>query len=565
MVLALEANDAFREQLGNRYKYILVDEYQDTNHAQLRLVNALAQKHRNLCVVGDDDQSIYGWRGADRRNILDFAEKYADAEVIKLEQNYRSTKRIIRAAHQVIARNQDRQPKELWTDNDEGEPIIVAEVASGRAEADLIADAITELHSQGNKLKNIAVFYRIHAQSRLLEESLRARNIPYRVIGGTRFYDRAEVKDALAYLRVLANPQDDINVLRIINTPARGIGKVSIERLLNFASEKGISLRAALLCVDECQSLGEAAKKKLKAFAKMLAGFEAKLGRSGESENAALRFSELMALILEETGYIATLAAQDTPEAEARLQNLQELIGSMVTFEEQDPMATLEGFLESVTLYTSADESAFEDSLLMMTVHAAKGLEFDHVFVAGMEDKLFPFRGLDPWDDPDELEEERRLAYVAITRAKKRLVCTYARARRIFNEFRPGYPSMFLADIPKNDIETIGVEADYGDDAEHYEPAYEAEYYPNQKRTARASKPARQNDASPDTGPGYQESIVDRSDSDFQELVLGMYVRHARFGIGKVAQVTGGSPPRVIVRFPEYGEKKLVASFLEPA
>jgi DNA helicase-2/ATP-dependent DNA helicase PcrA len=533
-VRALESDEAFREAVVGRFSHVLVDEFQDTNHAQFRLVQLLSEGHRELCVVGDDDQSIYRWRGADRRNILDFRASFPDATLVKLEQNYRSTKRILRAANAVIARNTDREPKELWTDNQEGGAILVVRTMDERDEGRLVLRGVRELLSQGQSLSDVAVFYRTHAQSRVIEESLRSANIGYRIIGGMRFYDRAEVKDLLAYLRVMTNPVDDMSLLRIINTPARGIGKTTVTRLLDFAAEQGRSLSELLDDEGVLAQFGSAARKRLGAFHGLMSGL-----RDVAASGAPL--GEVGAELVNHSGYAEMLRHDDTPEADARFQNIQELVASMDEFEREHPESTLADFLENVTLQTSADEAAGGDRVTLMTVHAAKGLEFPVVMVTGLEEQVFPFKGIDPWEDPDELEEERRLAYVAFTRAKQRLVLSFAAVRRIFGQQRVGIPSRFLTELPGEDVEWIG---------------------------ARSSSPAR---ASAPEGPRHDsnDSYVDYSEgsdlSDLEGLRRGVQVRHPKFGVGEVTEVMQGSPPRVSVRFPGWGTRKIIASYLEPA
>jgi DNA helicase-2/ATP-dependent DNA helicase PcrA len=533
-VRAIESDEAFREAVVGRFSHVLVDEFQDTNHAQFRLVQLLSEGHRDLCVVGDDDQSIYRWRGADRRNILDFRASFPDATLVKLEQNYRSTKRILRAANAVIARNTDREPKELWTDNQEGGAILVVRTMDERDEGRLVLRGVRELLSQGQSLSDVAVFYRTHAQSRVIEESLRSANIGYRIIGGMRFYDRAEVKDLLAYLRVMTNPADDMSLLRIINTPARGIGKTTVTRLLDFAAEQGRSLSELLDDEGVLAQFGSAARKRLGAFHGLMSGL-----RDVAASGAPL--GEVGAELVNHSGYAEMLRHDDTPEADARFQNIQELVASMDEFEREHPESTLADFLENVTLQTSADEAAGGDRVTLMTVHAAKGLEFPVVMVTGLEEQVFPFKGIDPWEDPDELEEERRLAYVAFTRAKQRLVLSFAAVRRIFGQQRVGIPSRFLTELPGEDVEWIG---------------------------ARSSSPAR---ASAPEGPRHDsnDSYVDYSEgsdlSDLEGLRRGVQVRHPKFGVGEVTEVMQGSPPRVSVRFPGWGTRKIIASYLEPA
>jgi DNA helicase-2/ATP-dependent DNA helicase PcrA len=533
MVRALESNDDFRRAVVGRFSHVLVDEFQDTNHAQFRLVRLLSEGHRNLCVVGDDDQSIYRWRGADRRNILDFRASFPDARLVKLEQNYRSTRRILRAANAVIARNVDREPKELWTENDEGEAILAVRTVDERDEARLVLRGMRELLSGGHRLSDVAVFYRTHAQSRVIEEALRSANIGYRIIGGMRFYDRAEVRDLLAYLRVLTNPADDMSLLRIINTPARGIGKTSVTRLLDMAAEQGRSISELLEDPEVLGRWGSATQKRLVTFGRLLSDLR-DIAASG------IPLGEMGAEVIHRSGYGEMLQHDDTPEADARFQNVQELVASMDEFAREHPEAWLADFLENVTLQTSADEQAEGDRVTLMTVHAAKGLEFPIVMVTGLEEQVFPFKGIDPWEDPDELEEERRLAYVAFTRAQNRLILSFAGVRRIFGQQRVGIPSRFLTELPGRDVEWIGLRQ--GLPAE-----------PSAVATSRQVP---------------TESYVDYSEGDMDDsegIRRGMQVRHPKFGIGEVREVVEGSPPRVSVRFPGWGTRKIIASYLEPA
>ena len=533
-VRGLEADESFREALAGRFSHVLVDEFQDTNQAQFRLVRSLSEDHRNLCVVGDDDQSIYRWRGADRRNILDFRTSFSDATLVKLEQNYRSTQRILRAANAVIARNTDREPKELWTDNDEGDAVLVVRTVDERDEARLVLRGVQELSAQGYRLSDVAVFYRTHAQSRVIEEALRSANIGYRIVGGMRFYDRAEVKDLLAYLRVAINPVDDMNLLRIINTPARGIGKTTITRLLDFAAQRGQSLWDVL----EGEGLGTVGN----AAQKRLAGFRTLMSDLREVATSDALLGEIGAELVERTGYAETLKHDDTPEADARFQNVQELVASMDEFQREHPDAVLADFLENVTLYTSAEEQSDGVRVTLMTVHAAKGLEFRIVMVTGLEEHVFPFRGIDPWEDPEELEEERRLAYVAFTRAKERLVLSYAAVRRIFGQQRVGIPSRFLNELPAEDTNWIG-----------------------SRSSSPSSRPAKSRPPERASTHSYIDYSEGSDVTDISGLRRGMQVRHPKFGVGEVREVMLGSPPRVSVRFPGWGTRKIIASYLEPA
>ena len=580
LVLALEHDPEFRRELSDRFRYLLVDEFQDTNHAQFRLVRALCATHENLCVVGDDDQSIYRWRGADRRNILDFRRAFPSAHVIKLEQNYRSSQRILRVAHEVIRRNQDREPKRMWTDNDEGTKVLVVRTEDERAEAQMVVRGVRQLLDDGHSLAEVAVFYRTHAQSRVLEEALRAASVPYKVVGGMRFYERAEVKDLLAYLRLIQNPADDVSCLRIVNVPARGVGKTTLDKVLDHAARSGEPVLATLRSLASGAELPSAARSKIAAFVALIDGFRRDVEK-GESVAVLARD------IVEKTGYEAVLRAEDTPEADARLENLSELVGSIAQYEAESDVPTLAGFLERVTLDTEVEETAGQDRVTLMTVHAAKGLEFDTVMVTGLEEQMFPYRGLDAGADPDELEEERRLAYVAFTRARQRLVLSHAALRRLFGQARVGIPSRFLDELPAADVEQIdtrprpvlGARASYGGSGGYGGSSYGGGSYGGGSYGGRGGHEREAYDAHPSydafeaprtaarTGSG--ESYVDSSDAhDVPEggaLRKGMRVRHPKFGIGEVREVSPGMPPKVTVAFREVGTKTVVATYLAPA
>lgn len=587
LVVALEKDEEFRTELAGRFRYQLVDEFQDTNHAQLRLVKALASVHPNLCVVGDDDQSIYRWRGADRRNILDFKRMFPGTQVIKLEQNYRSTQRILRIAHAVIRRNLEREPKQMWTDNPEGEPVFVLRTADERTEALEVVNGVKEIVGAGGALSDVAVFYRTHAQSRVIEEALRGANISYRIVGGVRFYDRAEVKDLLGYLRVLTNPDDDVSLLRIINTPSRGIGKTTLNRLLDLAAETGRGVWSAMELVGDDDRFGSAARRKLGAFRELMNKLAQGL-QSGRND-----LDDIGGVILHETGYLQQLKDEDTPEADARIQNLEELIGTMQQFAQSHPEANLSDWLAEVTLQTDVqeEEDGFKDRLTLMTVHAAKGLEFDTVIATGLEEGLFPRKGTEVHEDPEELEEERRLAYVAFTRARKQLVLTYATRRFIFGRQQPCDPSRFLHEIPSEDARWLGGQptpagyggrsygrrgggyggysgGGYGGRASGGRSSGHRELTMDEGRQAAARLQADPWD-SPPAGPDLPEGVGTESYIDYSEgsdwvLRKGMQVRHAKFGVGEVRDISQGSPPRVTVLFPGWGRKTIVARFLQP-
>jgi DNA helicase II / ATP-dependent DNA helicase PcrA len=436
-VALLEVFPEVRDRYQRRFKYIHVDEYQDTNHAQYRLVSILAGAQRNLCVVGDDDQSVYSWRGADIRNILDFERDYPEAKVVKLEQNYRSTQTILNAANAVVANNASRKAKELWTAGEEGERVRVFTAADDYAEARFVVSEIQRLADAGESLRDIAVFYRTNAQSRTLEDVLVREGMPYQIIGGVRFYERAEIKDAMAYLAVISNEDDSVSLERIINVPKRGLGATSVARLSEHATRNGISLYDALGEAGEAGLTG-AACKACKRVRNLFDGW-----RVAAREVPP---SELVEAVLDESGYRAGLEAEGTVEAESRLENLGELVNAVAEYERVEPEPTLDGFLQEQALYSEADRLTGEGRVTLMTLHNAKGLEFGHVFVVGMEEGTFPHaRSL----DEQNLEEERRLCYVGITRAMKSLTLTYARVRSTYGQREYQMPSRFLSEIPE--------------------------------------------------------------------------------------------------------------------
>ena len=562
LVVALETNEELRAELQKRFRHLLVDEFQDTNHVQYRLVRVLAAAHRNITVVGDDDQSIYRWRGADRRNILNFREEFPGVEVIKLEQNYRSTARILRAANAVISRASDREPKELWTQNAEGPPITIATCDDERREASTIVRAVSELRSAGRSLEEIALFYRIHAQSRLFEEELRRANVPYRVVGGMRFYDRAEVKDVLAYLRVLANPDDDVSLLRILNVPARGIGKKSVETLLELAAQQGQGVYEAL---------GEAVQGS-SAGAKRFRGVVALFGDLMRKRDEGGKLSALAYAVFADSGYEKWLKDQDSPEADARVQNVQELLGAIQLAQEETPDLDLAGFLERVTLASSADEGEEdEEKLTLMTVHAAKGLEFPVVVVSGLEEDTFPFRRTHEPLDREEIEEERRLAYVALTRAEERLLLTWAQSRRIFGrEERMMMPSRFLDELPQDDVAWTRKPRRGGRPIGGRSPGAASSGFRRSSGKPQSVQTRSFGQANPSPKPPPPtltpgDSYVDYTDGGESTGVhVGMSVRHRKFGIGQIVEIKPTVPVRVNVKFPSAGVRTIRIDFLSP-
>ncbi|MDI7269347.1 MAG: UvrD-helicase domain-containing protein, partial [Myxococcota bacterium] len=454
-VRMLERDAEVREKLRDRFLHLLVDEFQDTNAIQYRLLRLLVNERRNLCVVGDDDQSIYGWRGARVRNILGFEREFPGAVVVRLEQNYRSASHILESAAAVIERNKARHAKKLWTANAAGEPVRVIAAGDEREEAWEVARLVGELRARGRPLRSAAVFYRINAQSRVIEEAMRARGLPYVVVGGFRFYERAEVKSLLAYLRLLANPADDLSFARIVNVPPRGVGKVTFERLAEHARAAGIPLAAAAATVADVAGIATAAACGLADLAASLERW-----RAGAVEGPAA----VARLVFEESGYAEALRKDRGLDAESRLQNVHELIGSIGEYEREAETPTLTGYLEQVSLQSAADEAdTSADRIALMTVHSAKGLEFADVFVVGLEETVFPYQ---PWAVVDEerehererVEEERRLCYVAMTRARERLYLFHAVRRRLFGGApRCNPPSRYLGDLPDRCVQTAAL------------------------------------------------------------------------------------------------------------
>jgi DNA helicase-2/ATP-dependent DNA helicase PcrA len=555
-----------------RFQHVLVDEFQDTNLIQYRLVRALSERTQNLCVVGDDDQSIYRWRGADVRLIRSFKKDHPGATIIKLEQNYRSTGNIVKAALGVIEPSSEREPKELWTEAPDGDPVRLRAVMDEREEADHVLRGIQSELSRGTGADSIAVFYRVHAQSRTLEEALRKGNVPYQIIGGMKFFERAEVKDLLGYLRLSVNPSSDADLARVINTPARGIGDKTVEHLLNVASESSVCAFDAI--PQAMRELGTAASKKLGAFKTLIESFQLEATR--------LSPSELAGHILEVTGYRELLRKEDTAESDARLGNLEELVGSIQDYEEEaserGETPSLSGYLERVSLVAATDAQKSGPMVSLMTVHSAKGLEFDAVFLTGMEQEMFPYRGIASGED-EELEEERRLAYVAITRARRRLTITYAGSRTLFGQTRYLDRSQFLDDLPKDAIKLEGApraaRSAGGYAGSRYGSGYVGGYSPGGYRSRGGDDFQGQRYAATGIAKGSPlapgSRVVERDEysqdggGESQAVRPGSHVRHVRFGEGVVQSVEGGIKPSVIATFPGFGEKRILLEFLEPA
>ncbi|MEZ4226024.1 MAG: UvrD-helicase domain-containing protein [Polyangiaceae bacterium] len=548
MRLAENESSEVGKALRERFDHVLVDEFQDTNQTQYRLVKALSAATRNLCVVGDDDQSIYRWRGADVRLIRGFRRDFPDAKVVKLEQNYRSSANIVAAALGVIAPAYQREPKKLWTKAEAGQRVRLLAVRDERDEAARVTRIVREQTDAGVSAKDIAVFYRVHAQSRVLEEALRAANIPYQIIGGMKFFDRAEIKDVLAYLRLVDNPRSDADLLRIINVPARGIGQKTISSLLDLAAGSTVSVYRALELALEQGDLPRGAEGKLRSFYEMME----ELRRLGEQSSP----HALAEAVLAATGYRDRLRDADTAESDARLENIAELLGSIADYEETadtiGETPSLSGYLERVALVTNVDGMQDAPAVNLMTVHAAKGLEFPVVMLTGMEEEVFPYRGMDG-AEPEELDEERRLAYVAITRAKQWLYVSYASMRTLFGQTRYLAPSRFLSDIPDEVVTHVGAGALSSRSSGRLASSRATSY----GSSASYQRPALR--------PG--ERVVDHDafddlPSDEQLPTPGARVRHRRFGEGVVEEVEGGATPTVTARFPE-GVKRIRAEFLE--
>lgn len=574
----------------DRFKYIMVDEYQDTNMAQFKLVNLLASKYRNLCVVGDDDQSIYRFRGADIENILSFESAFPGAKVIKLEENYRSTQNILNAANGVIRHNRGRKDKTLWTANGEGSLVQFRQFDMAREEADFVA---RQIRDSGYSYQDQAVLYRTNAQSRLIEERCIFYNVPYRLVGGVNFYQRKEIKDILAYLKTIANGVDDLAVLRIINVPKRGIGATTMGKVTAFASEHGMSLFAALREARQIPGLGKAADK-IGRFVSQMESFRVRAGLEDSS------IQDLIEGIMEETGYQEELEAEGEIESQTRLENIEELVNKAVSYEQDSEHPTLDEFLEQVALVADIDNmDESENRVTLMTLHSAKGLEFPKVYLVGMEDGLFPSMMSINSDDRTDMEEERRLCYVGITRAKKELVMTSARQRMVNGETRYCKPSRFLEEVPSELLDEERLEPVLGSfggrsgSAEAGLPWNQAPGGAASGRTstfgkgynAYASKSASPfggnaggakstvtgwgtgsaNSGGPGAGSGKNPSfgkaftVQKPSSLDYKE---GDQVQHIKFGVGTVKAIRdGGKDYEVTVEFDTAGQKKMFASF----
>lgn len=523
-VRLFEENPDILAYYQDKFKYIMVDEYQDTNYTQYRFINLLAQKNKNICVVGDDDQCIYQWRGADIRNILDFEKDFPDANIIKLEQNYRSTATILEAAHNVIKNNAGRKHKKLWTDNVEGEKIKYYKAYSEKDEAFFIAKEIERLKGPGKKYSDFAILYRTHAQSRTFEEALTLHEIPYRIFGGLRFYDRKEVKDLMAYMKLVQNHVDDISIKRVINEPKRGIGAKTVEKLENLALVRNESLFDILKDEEIIEGQSEKISKGLQSFVSCILKYH-------ESKDV-LKVSEIYEGLLNDTGYLLDLENQNTVESKGRIENLQEFKSVIFDYENNSENSNLFEFLETMSLVTDIDNyDPSEDAVLLMTLHSAKGLEFPVVFMPGMEEGLFP--GRRAFESLEGLEEERRLCYVGITRAKERLYMTHAEERMLYGRTEYTAISGFLKEIDKelfDNWEENKITQTFSQKKECFSPTDQMKYL----------KPKVQ---------------AENNNISKAEIKTGDKVKHKKFGKGMVVTVDGNNTATIV--FEEVGIKNL--------
>ncbi len=542
-VLLFQLNPDVLEYYQEKFKYILVDEYQDTNTSQYMLVKMLAKKYENLCVVGDDDQSIYGWRGANIRNILDFEKDFPNAEVIKLEQNYRSTKTILKAANAVIGNNAERKVKSLWTENDTGSIIHLHKADNEREEGRYIAEKIETLIERGQEYKDFAILYRTNAQSRALEEQLIRKSIPYRLYGGTRFYDRMEILDILAYLKLMANPADDIAFKRIVNVPKRGIGNASIDKLSYFANEKNISIYESSSRINEVEAIG-ARGKKFEEFYELIEALK--------DEKNVLEIPQVIETVAKKSGYYDMLDIEGTEEAQTRKENIEEFISKAAEYARLNEEATFEGFLEEVALVADIDDyKESENAVVLMTLHSAKGLEFPYVFISGLEEGMFPsYRSIASGSEKD-IQEERRLCYVGITRARQELFLTHARSRTINGQTQYSPPSRFINEFPPDALEQ--------------QSRPRPQFTPASPRTLGGEKNAYKMAGGIGLNRAYGVSTaVDSfipSPKDFElNFKEGDSVRAPKYGIGVVKAIKGaGADYEVEVAFKDKGTKKFMA------
>lgn len=543
--------DAYRSQ----FRYIMVDEYQDTNSVQYKIVRMLADGHKNLCVVGDEDQSIYSWRGADIQNILSFEKDFPNTKVVKLEENYRSTQTIINAATVVIRNNTQRKDKTLFTNNPQGEPIIVREEGNEYDEARFVVNEIAKLFRETEiSPEEIAVFYRTNAQSRVLEEQFRSRAIPYRLVGGMKFYDRMEVKDILGYLKLVLNPSDDVSFKRVINVPARGIGKTTVERIEEISNTNRISMIDATTIAVDNREFNSGTTSKLRNFLSLL--------ESLRDEARQVSLPDLSLAVVDKTEYAKRLITEGTPESEARVQNLEELQNAISKFaDERGEEGHLQSFLEEMALVSDADDAGAgaaeaERCVTMMTLHISKGLEYPVVFMVGCEEGLFPSGRATDSNDPTEIEEERRLCYVGMTRAEKRLFMTYARTRKVWGSDQMNPPSRFLKELPKEGVVHQSAVASRPRFLDKWGSADADAYGPQggKKHPLMGDSPF----------PDYENAndSFDETSSTGPAFKKGMRVRHPSYGTGQILQVEGAGPDtKVTVVFADNTVKKFVAKY----
>ena len=534
-VRLLQENEDVRTYYQRKFRYVLVDEYQDTNHLQYLLTSLLAGGYENICVVGDDDQSIYRFRGATIANILDFEKQYRGARTIRLEQNYRSTQSILNAANAVIAHNVGRKGKRLWTANGAGKPITVYEAADEGGEANFIAGQIIS-GSKGKNFKDYAILYRTNAQSNALEYAMKRNGIPYRIIGGTRFFDRAEIKDMLAYLCVINNRADDLRLKRIINNPARGLGPKALDTAQRLAEAEQMPLYHVISNPNGYASLDKSASKMLQ-FTSMIDGLE-QLLEDGVS------LPDFYEEVMQRTGYADMLKAKETEENNTRLENIRELKSSILSYVENAEVPTLAGFLEEIALYTDIEQyNDSDDAVVMMTMHSSKGLEFPHVFLVGFEDGLFP--GMRSIGDREEMEEERRLCYVAITRAKQTLTISHARQRMLYGRTAAAMPSRFLKELPEEEIVKKGMTAPRSS----YMDGGFGNWTPPAQSYIKKTIPT-----------NYSTAVSTAQKSACLELNKGDMIQHAAFGRGMVLSVMKmGGDALLEIAFDQIGTKKLMA------
>ncbi len=544
----LAENPTVLEAYQDRFRYLHVDEYQDTNHAQYRIVKLLAAKHRNLMVVGDDDQSIYGWRGADIRNILEFERDYPDAAVVKLEQNYRSTATILAAANAVVANNAGRKPKTLWTANAGGESISRYQATDERDEARFVAVEIERLlREEGRSYADMAVFYRTNAQSRVVEDVFLRNGVPYQIVGGTRFFDRAEIRDVMAYVRAVANPADEIALRRIVNKPKRGIGDATLEKVAFGAAQRGVGFEDALRASADEEWLGTSPRMRIGAFLGLLDEMRELAAAPGTD------LRELIEGVVDLSGLVSSLEAERTEEARSRVENIREFFGVVGEFAETHDAPDLPAFMEWVALRTDMDTLVDgERAVTLMTVHTAKGLEFPVVFIVGLEDAIFPHAN--SMFDESGLEEERRLAYVGITRARERLYLTHAHSRSLFGSMQYNMPSRFIGEIPDEHVQTSGAGSQGvpGTGYERRSAGSRGAAYGTGRSTVPPGEGRVFGSGAPRTSPGPKPA------ADVETFEAGASVEHKVFGMGTVTAVDAD---KVTVAFRNGQTKKLLAGF----